>query len=106
MGATLIKQEGEFVEQGELIAEWDPFSVPIITDVSGIVEFRDISEGETFKEQVEEVSGVCHFGLALAVLISCVVRPKSIIDLLIGIPLASTGPVLWRLWNTVGVDAV
>ncbi|MED6340119.1 MAG: DNA-directed RNA polymerase subunit beta', partial [SAR324 cluster bacterium] len=58
MGATLIKQEGEFVEQGDLIAEWDPFSVPIITDVSGIVEFRDISEGETFKEQVDEVSGV------------------------------------------------
>ncbi|MCS5553903.1 MAG: DNA-directed RNA polymerase subunit beta', partial [SAR324 cluster bacterium] len=46
MGATLIKQEGEFVEQGELIAEWDPFSVPIITDVSGTVEFKDISEGE------------------------------------------------------------
>ena len=58
MGATLIKQEGEFVEQGELIAEWDPFSVPIITDVSGTVEFKDISEGETFKEQVDEVSGV------------------------------------------------
>ena len=58
MGATLIKQEGEFVEQGELIAEWDPFSIPIITDVSGTVEFKDISEGETFKEQVDEVSGV------------------------------------------------
>ena len=58
MGATLIKQEGEFLEQGELIAEWDPFSIPIITDVSGTVEFKDISEGETFKEQVDEVSGV------------------------------------------------
>ncbi len=58
MGATLIKQEGEFVEQGELIAEWDPFSIPIITDVSGTVEFKDINEGETFKEQVDEVSGV------------------------------------------------
>ncbi|MCS5554023.1 MAG: DNA-directed RNA polymerase subunit beta', partial [SAR324 cluster bacterium] len=58
MGSTLIKQEGEFVEQGELIAEWDPFSIPIITDVSGTVEFKDISEGETFKEQVDEVSGV------------------------------------------------
>ena len=35
-----------------------PFSVPIITDVSGTVEFKDIGEGETFKEQVDEVSGV------------------------------------------------
>ena len=58
MGATLLKKEGELVEQGDLIAEWDPFSVPIITDVSGFVNFKDIHEGETFKEQVDEVSGV------------------------------------------------
>ncbi|MDP6307881.1 MAG: DNA-directed RNA polymerase subunit beta', partial [SAR324 cluster bacterium] len=58
MGATLLKKEGEFVEQGDLIAEWDPFSIPIITDATGIVHFKDISEGETFKEQVDEVSGV------------------------------------------------
>ena len=58
MGATLLKSEGEFVEQGSLIAEWDPFSIPIITDATGIVHFQDISEGETFKEQVDEVSGV------------------------------------------------
>ncbi|MEO1837844.1 MAG: DNA-directed RNA polymerase subunit beta', partial [Candidatus Lambdaproteobacteria bacterium] len=58
MGATLLKKEGELVEQGDLIAEWDPFSVPIITDVSGFVNFEDIHEGETFKEQVDEVSGV------------------------------------------------
>jgi DNA-directed RNA polymerase subunit beta' len=58
MGATLLKKEGELVEQGDLIAEWDPFSIPIITDVSGFVNFEDIHEGETFKEQVDEVSGV------------------------------------------------
>ena len=58
MGATLLKKEGEFVEQGDLIAEWDPFSIPIITDATGIVHFQDINEGETFKEQVDEVSGV------------------------------------------------
>ena len=39
MGATLLKKEGELVEQGDLIAEWDPFSIPIITDVSGFVRF-------------------------------------------------------------------
>ena len=39
MGATLLKKEGELVEQGDLIAEWDPFSIPIITDVSGFVNF-------------------------------------------------------------------
>jgi len=58
MGATILKKEGELIEQGDLIAEWDPFSIPIITDATGIVNFQDISEGETFKEQVDEVSGV------------------------------------------------
>ncbi|MEZ7853212.1 MAG: DNA-directed RNA polymerase subunit beta' [SAR324 cluster bacterium] len=58
MGSTLLKKEGEFVVQGDLIAEWDPFSIPILSDVTGIVHFQDISEGETFKEQVDEVSGV------------------------------------------------
>ena len=58
MGATILKKEGELIEQGDLIAEWDPFSIPIITDATGIVDFQDISEGETFKEQVDEVSGV------------------------------------------------
>ena len=58
IGTVIKLPEGSKVKQGELIAEWDPFSIPILTDVSGAVQFKDIFEGETFKEQVDEVSGV------------------------------------------------
>ncbi len=58
IGTLIRHSEGTEVKQGDLIAEWDPFSIPIITDVSGVVQYRDIFEGETFKEQVDEVSGV------------------------------------------------
>ena len=58
IGTVIKLPEGSEVKQGELIAEWDPFSIPILTDVSGVVQFKDIFEGETFKEQVDEVSGV------------------------------------------------
>ncbi len=56
---TIIRVDAESqVEQGDRIAEWDPFSVPILTDVTGFVNYSEIVEGETFKEQVDEVSGV------------------------------------------------
>ncbi|MDP7318884.1 MAG: DNA-directed RNA polymerase subunit beta', partial [SAR324 cluster bacterium] len=56
---TIIRVNTESqVEQGDRIAEWDPFSVPILTDVTGFVKYSAIVEGETFKEQVDEVSGV------------------------------------------------
>jgi len=58
IGTTIRHALGSEVKQGEMIAEWDPFSIPILTDVSGYVQYRDIFEGETFKEQVDEVSGV------------------------------------------------
>jgi DNA-directed RNA polymerase subunit beta' len=58
LGTLLRRNEGERVSQGDLLAEWDPFSVPILTDVSGVIRYKDIQEGETFKEQVDEVSGV------------------------------------------------
>ena len=58
MGSRIFIAQGSFVKQGETIAEWDPFSIPILTDVSGLIHFHDIVEGETFKEQVDEVTGV------------------------------------------------
>ena len=58
LGAIIKKIEGTNVKQGDQIAEWDPFSSPILTDMSGIARFKDITDGETSKEQVDEVSGV------------------------------------------------
>ncbi|MBN2569052.1 MAG: DNA-directed RNA polymerase subunit beta' [Deltaproteobacteria bacterium] len=56
-GARLKVREGEDIKMGELIAEWDPFSIPILSDTDGIVKFGDIIEGKTMQEQVDEVTG-------------------------------------------------
>jgi len=56
-GAKLRVEEGQKVKEGELIAEWDPYTIPIITEVAGWVKFGDIIEGVTMQEQVDEVTG-------------------------------------------------
>ncbi len=57
-GAKLKKKDGGKVKVGELLAEWDPFSVPIITEISGVVKFGDIIEGATMEERVDERTGL------------------------------------------------
>ena len=56
-GAKLRKADGERVKGGELIAEWDPYTTPIITEVEGAVKFGDIIEGKTMEERVDERTG-------------------------------------------------
>jgi len=56
-GAKLRVEEGQKVKERELIAEWDPYTIPIITEVAGWVKFGDIIEGVTMQEQVDEVTG-------------------------------------------------
>ncbi len=57
-GAHLKVPDGVSVRKGERLAEWDPFSIPILAEVDGIVKFGDIIEGKTMQEQVDEVTGL------------------------------------------------
>ncbi len=57
-GARLTRQEGAVIKAGDIIAEWDPYTVPIITEAAGVVHFGDINEGLTMEEQVDEVTGL------------------------------------------------
>jgi DNA-directed RNA polymerase subunit beta' len=57
-GARLHFADGDRVKQGELLSEWDPFSVPILTEVSGVVKFGDVIEGVTMAEHIDEVTGL------------------------------------------------
>ncbi|MBN2688429.1 MAG: DNA-directed RNA polymerase subunit beta', partial [Deltaproteobacteria bacterium] len=57
-GAHLKVEEGREVKMGERLAEWDPFSIPILAEVDGTVKFGDIVEGKTMQEQVDEVTGL------------------------------------------------
>ncbi len=57
-GAHLKVDDDNKVKRGQLIAEWDPFSIPILAEVDGIIKFGDIIEGKTMQEQVDEVTGL------------------------------------------------
>ena len=51
-------KDGQEVTAGTVIAEWDPFTIPIITEVGGAVRFGDIEDGKTMREQVDEITGL------------------------------------------------
>ena len=57
-GAKLKKKDGARVKAGELLAEWDPYTIPMLTEVSGVVKFGDILEGVTMEEKVDERTGL------------------------------------------------
>jgi DNA-directed RNA polymerase subunit beta' len=57
-GAHLKVKDNSSVKRGELIAEWDPFSIPILAEVDGAIKYGDIIEGKTMQEQVDEVTGL------------------------------------------------
>jgi DNA-directed RNA polymerase subunit beta' len=65
-GAKLKKKDRERVKAGDLIAQWDPYTIPILTEIGGTVKFGDILEGVTMEEKVDERTG-----LSTRVIIDC-----------------------------------
>ncbi|MGE4234589.1 MAG: DNA-directed RNA polymerase subunit beta' [Bacteriovoracia bacterium] len=59
-GAKVLVKDGDKIEKGKMIAEWDPYSTPIVTEASGTIRFEDIEEGVTMQEQVDPVTGLSH----------------------------------------------
>jgi DNA-directed RNA polymerase subunit beta' len=57
-GAKLRVKDGQKVKEGEILAEWDPYSIPVLTEISGRVKFGDVIEGVTMQEQVDEFTGL------------------------------------------------
>ncbi len=60
-GARLKVKDGQKVEQGQVIVEWDPYTFSILTEELGSVRFKDIIEGLTVHEEVDEVTGLSRF---------------------------------------------
>ena len=48
-GAKLKKKDGTRIKAGDLLAEWDPYTIPMLTEVPGVVKFGDIVESVTFR---------------------------------------------------------
>ena len=57
-GAKLKKKDGEKIKAGDLIAEWDPYTIPILTEMGGVVKFGDVIEAITMEEKVDERTGL------------------------------------------------
>ncbi|MFZ0017612.1 MAG: DNA-directed RNA polymerase subunit beta', partial [Acetobacteraceae bacterium] len=57
-GARLLVDEGQQVARGQKLAEWDPYTLPIITERNGRVEYIDLIEGITLVERMDEVTGL------------------------------------------------
>jgi DNA-directed RNA polymerase subunit beta' len=56
---TVIKfKDGDHVKIGDRLAEWDPFTLPIITEQSGVVKYQDLIEGITLEEQMDDATGI------------------------------------------------
>ncbi|NLI33466.1 MAG: DNA-directed RNA polymerase subunit beta' [Deltaproteobacteria bacterium] len=56
-GAKLKVEDGQQVDADTLLAEWDPFTTPILTEVAGTIKFGDIVEGQTMQEKLDPVTG-------------------------------------------------
>jgi DNA-directed RNA polymerase subunit beta' len=57
-GAKLKVNEGDAVTLGQVMVEWDPYTFAILTEIGGTVQFKDLQEGVTLHEEVDEVTGL------------------------------------------------
>jgi DNA-directed RNA polymerase subunit beta' len=57
-GAKLKVNEGDQVKVGATLVEWDPYTFAILTEVSGTIQFKDLMEGVTMHEELDEVTGL------------------------------------------------
>nr|WP_242404921.1 DNA-directed RNA polymerase subunit beta' [Novosphingobium sp. MBES04] len=57
-GTVLLHEDGATVAEGERLAEWDPFTLPIITETGGIIKYQDLIDSRTLTEQVDDATGM------------------------------------------------
>ena len=57
-GARMRVDEGDMVKRGQRIAEWDPYTRPVLTEVEGTIGFEDLVEGQSISETLDESTGI------------------------------------------------
>jgi DNA-directed RNA polymerase subunit beta' len=57
-GARLLAKENDKVKKGQKIADWDPYTLPIITERAGFAHYRDLVEGVSVREVMDEATGI------------------------------------------------
>jgi DNA-directed RNA polymerase subunit beta' len=63
-GARVLVEDGAPVNANQILLEWDPYTFSILTEVSGIVHFKDLISDITMREQVDEVTGMSQLVVA------------------------------------------
>ena len=58
IGSVIAIADGGTVKKGETFVQWDPYNVPIITEKTGRIEFRDMISGVTIRKEVDDETGV------------------------------------------------
>ncbi|MBT8334130.1 MAG: DNA-directed RNA polymerase subunit beta', partial [Deltaproteobacteria bacterium] len=56
-GAQILVAEGDDVEPGTILADWDAYTIPIVAEVGGTIKYGDVLEGVTMQEKVDIVTG-------------------------------------------------
>ena len=57
-GARLLEDDGAKVERGRRLVEWDPYTIPIITEKEGVAHYLDLVEGLSMSENMDETTGI------------------------------------------------
>ena len=57
-GSKLFFRDGDLIEKGKKIAEWDPYTLPVIAETSGIVHYMDLVEGVSLTETLDDATGI------------------------------------------------
>ncbi len=57
-GARLKVEDGEHIKRGQRVAEWDPYTRPIMTEVEGAIGFEDLVESQSLTETLDESTGI------------------------------------------------
>ena len=57
-GSELLVEDGQVIKKGDRLAQWDPYTIPIITESSGKVYFEDLIEGVSLSEVSDESTGI------------------------------------------------
>ena len=57
-GSKLFVQEDQVVNVNDLLAEWDPYTLPIIAEKDGIIKYVDLQQGISFRESIDDTTGI------------------------------------------------
>ncbi|PPR46868.1 MAG: DNA-directed RNA polymerase subunit beta' [Alphaproteobacteria bacterium MarineAlpha5_Bin9] len=57
-GSRILIQNNQEVKQNQMLADWDPYTIPIIAEKNGYVSFVDLKQGQTYKEIIDDTTGI------------------------------------------------